>query len=513
MRASLLARLLALAAVTGFALAVSPGRASAAEDAGALMAKHAAYVGWHAGDGVVKTLKQTGEATRDGKVVRSFSLLRYGGAYRETFEYPNGLHYDEGFTGTIAWASNENGFTVRALGEVVRAQFSIDALFAETTATPEFTAALHGTGKVDGTEYPIVRLTSKVSLPIDAWVDPATGAYRRVVIDPDGKYEDSFDGLGYSEVGGKRFLTAWRHGDSKVRSAYTRTEPNAKIEPDELRPPKQTATWTFGKAPAQIEYTDQPVPRIYIDLLVNGRKGKFILDTGAANTAVVDSFLRAAGGKRFGTTAITGIGGNESRANLFRIDTLAVGDSTLHDVVVSSGLDEQDFQRMGVAGIVGFDLLAGAIAELSLDAKTLHVMDPAKVAPDEHAGLVVHVDLSDFHIRTPMRLDDKYDVIATLDSGNPADVLFSRDLIKRDKLDFTTRYEAYIYGLGGSELAHCGKLKSLSLGPVRYTTPTACDSPSFARNEILVGLDFMRAFNYVFDYPDGLVVMIPRKNY
>ena len=513
MSASPFARLLARVAVTAFALAVSPARTSAADDAAALMAKHAAYVGWHAGDGVVKTLKQTGEATRDGKVLRSFTLLRYGGAYRETFEYANGLHYDEGFTGNVAWSSNENGFTVRAIGEVVRAQFSIDALFGETTATPEYSAALHGTGKVDGVEYPIVRLTSKVALPIDVWVDPATGAYRRAVIDPDGKYEDSFDGLGYSEAGGKRFLSAWRHGESKVRSAYTVIEPNAKIEPDELRPPKQTALWTFGEAPAQIEYTDQPVPRIYIDLLVNGHKGKFILDTGAANMAIVDSFLRAAGGKRFGTTAITGIGGKASRANLFRIDTIAVGGSTLHDVVVSSGLDEQDFQRLGVAGIVGFDLFAGAVAELSLDAKTLRMMDPAKVAPDEHAGLVVHVDLSDFHIRTPMRLDDKFDVIATLDSGNPADVLFSRDLIKREKLDFTTRYEAYIYGLGGSELAHCGRLRSLSLGPVRYTTPTACDSPSFARNEILVGLDFMRAFNYVFDYPDGIIVMIPRKHY
>jgi hypothetical protein len=71
----------------------------------------------------------------------------------------------------------------------------------------------------------------------------------------------------------------------------------------------------------------------------------------------------------------------------------------------------------------------------------------------------------------------------------------------------------FVGGVGGSEEWHCGKLKSLALGPVRYQTPAACDSPSFARNEILVGLDFMRAFNYVFDYPDGLVVMMPRKNY
>lgn len=490
-----------------------PGAASAADDAAALMAKHASYVGWHAGDGVVKTLKQTGEATRDGKLLRSFTSLRYGIAYRDTFVEASGIQYDEGFTGNIAWTSNENGFTVRAIGEVVRAQFAVDALFAEATATNEFTAALRRNEKVDGIDCAVVHLTSQVGLPIDVYVDPANGAYRRAVIDPDGKYEDSFDGLAYTAAEGKRFLSAWHHGESKTRYAYTKVEPNAKIQPDELRPPKQTATWTFGEAPAQIEYTDQPAPRIYIDLIVNGHKGKFILDTGAANTAMVDSFVRAVGGTRFGTTAIGGIGGNAARANLFRVDTIAVGGSTMHDVIVSSGLDEQDFAHLGVVGIVGFDLFAASVAELSLDTKTLHMMDPAKVAPDEHAGIVVRVDLSDFHIRTPMRLDDKFDVIATLDSGNPADVLFSRDLIKREHLDFTTRYEGYISGIGGSELVHCGKLRSLALGPVRYTTPTACDSASFARNEILVGLDFMRAFNFVFDYPDGIIVMIPRKNY
>ncbi len=489
------------------------GGASAADDAAALMAKHASYVGWHAGDGVVKTLKQTGEATRDGKPRGTLSSLRYGIAHRNTFVGGDGLQYDVGFTGNVSWTSNENGFTVRAIGEVVRAQFDADALFAETTPTVAFTPAIRRDEKVDGVDCIVVRLTSQVGFPMDAYVDPATGAYRRAVIDPDGKYEESFDGLGYTAVDGKRFLSAWHYGDSKVRYTYTKIEPNAAIEPDALRPPKQTATWTFGDEPARIEYVDQPSPRIYLDVTVNGHKGKFILDTGADGTAMLDSFARAASAKRFSSMDVGGIGPGVAQANLFRVDTIAVGGSTLHDVIVSSGLDEQMFAREGIAGIIGFDLFAASIAELSLDAKTLHLMDPAKVAPDERAGMVVHVDLSDRHIRTPMRLDDKVDVIATLDSGNPSDILFSRDLVRSSRLDFLTRYEGYIGGIGGSEVVHCGKLKSLSLGPIRYTTPAACDSPSFARNEILVGLDFMHAFNFVFDYPDGIIVMIPRKNY
>ena len=213
--------------------------------------------------------------------------------------------------------------------------------------------------------------------------NPPHLSYRRAVVDPDGAHEDSFEGLGYTQAGGQRFLSAWHHGTSKARFAYTSVEPNAALAPDDLRPPKQTATWTFGDAPAAVEYDDTRGPRLYVDPVVNGVKGKFLFDTGAGGTAMIDSFARKAGAQRFGTTAI--------------------GGSTLHDVVVSSGLDEQTFDRMGVVGLIGFDLLAGTIADLNFDTKTLRLMDPAKVEPDKSAGLVVHVDLSSRHMRAPMR--------------------------------------------------------------------------------------------------------------
>jgi len=502
-----------IAVVAALSLSFAVPLPAAADDAAALIARHRAFAGWYAGDGIVKTLREAGERTRDGKIVGALTSLRYGVAYRDTSVSAAGVHFDAGFTGSVSWTSNENGFTVRALGEVVRAIFDEDALFGETTATAAFTPAVLRTQRVDGVDCTVLRLTSQVGFPLDVYVDPATDAYRRAVIDPGGKYEVSYDGLGYTEVDGKHFLSAWHHADSKLLSTYTKIEPNAAIAADDLRPPKQTATWTFGDAPVALEYVDQPSPRLYAELVVNGIKGKFIVDTGAAGTALVDSFARKVGAERIGATSLIGIGEGIAKANLFRVNTIAVGGSTLHDVVVSSGLDEEGFAQEGAVGLIGFDLLAGAVADLSLDKKTLRLMDPAKVAPDEKAGIVVHVDLSNGNIRTPMRIDDKFDVIATLDSGNPSDILFSRDLIDHEKLALAAQYNLRASGVGGTEIESCGKLTSLTLGPVRYLAPTGCASPSFARNEILVGLDFMHAFNYVFDYPDGIIVMIPRKNY
>lgn len=496
-----------------FVLIVRPLPAPAADEAAALIAKHAAFVGWHAGDGVMKTLRETGTQTRDGKIVGILTSLRYGIAFRDTGVSADGVHFDAGFTGSVAWVSNQNGFTVPAVGEVVRAIFDEDAIFGETSTTAAFTPSVLRSDKVDGVDCTVVRLTSQIGFPLDVCVDPATGAYRRAVVDPGGKYEDVFEGLSYTEVGGKRFLSSWRHGGSKVVASYAKIEPNAQVAADELHPPKQTATWTFGDAPATVEYQDQPAPRLYVDAVVNGVKGKFIFDTGAAGTAVTDSFARKAGAQRFGTMNIGGIGADSAKANLFRVATLGVGGSTLRDVIISSGLDEQSFEREGAVGIIGFDLLAGTVADLNIDTKTLRLMDPAKVAPDQNAGITMHVDLSDGHMRTAMRIDDKYDVIATFDSGNPSDVLFSRDLIDHEHMSFIAMHDFVVRGVGGEEIEACGKLSALTLGPVRYQTPAACASPSFSRNEILVGLDFMHAFNYVFDYPDGIVVMVPRKNY
>jgi hypothetical protein len=510
-------RVLSAAALAAFSLplfAVSGAPAPADPAAVALIAKHQAYVGWHAGDGVVKTLRESGALVRDGKERGKLEYLGYGLAHRATSTDSDGLERSAGFSGSVFWTSNENGFTVRPVGEIARYLFDIDMLRGELSAN--LTPAIVKHAMIEGADATVVRLTSEIGLPMEVYVDAASGAYKRVVIDPDGKYELIYNGIGYTEAGGKRFMSSWHYNDSKYIQTYSKIEPNANIAPDDLRPPKQTATWTFGQGTAPVELTQDTFPRILIDATMNGEKARFILDTGAAHTVLIDSFARKIGAKRFGTTMLSGIGGSVA-ANLFRVDSIGIGGSTLHNVVARSGLAEEWMQREGVAGLIGFDLLGGAIVDLDLDAKTLSVLDPTKVEPDQTKGVVVHADLSTQHIRVPMKLNDKYDVIALLDSGNPLNVLFSRDLITRDHLTFlidpnqlgSTRYGG---GVGGYEIEHCGRLGSLNLGPISYRPVPACDSAFESRNEILVGLDFMKNFNYVFSYPDGIVVMIPRKN-
>ena len=487
----------------------APAAVSAADDAPALLARHAAYVGWHAGDGKVKTLRQVTEGVRDGKVRYTATTAWYGFATRESTTDQNGIESSDGFTGAVFWTSNENGFTVRPVGEVVQYLADLHGVFAELTT--QLPGAVRGRETIDGVETTIVRLTPPGgAAPIDVFIEP-NGAYRRIVIDPGGKYEATLNGLAYTEIEGRRFLTQWHFGSSRTVRRAVRTEVNAAVSPEDLRPPKQTATWTFGEAPAHVTLTRGNFPRIYVDALINGVKGKFIFDTGAGGTALTDSFARKAGAKRLGVSTIMGIGGGAT-ANLYRLDAIAVGGSTLANVVARTGLVEEWFRDEGIDGLIGFDLLGGAVVDLNLDTGNLHVLDPAKVAPNRDSGIVLNVDLSELVMRVPMRLNDKIDVVATLDSGNPLNVLFSRDLITRDRLPFlvdpnTLGSTRSLSGVAGSEIERCGRLDQLALGPIVYKPVPACDSGSFARNEILVGLDFMKNFNYVFSYPDGIVVM------
>lgn len=510
--AASIAAVAATMVLAGFA---GPARAAGDTSAEALFAKHKAYVGWAIGDGLVKTLRAEGHGVRDGKTTVTLSELRYGVAYRDTYKFTDGVESNDGFTGSVFWTSNENGFTVRGVGEIVRYLADEQALFGERVSDYPATVARHEA--VDGVDTVLMHVTPQVGFPMNVWIDPTTGAYKRAVIDPDGKYETTFNGLGYTESSGKRFLTSWHYGQSRTNYAYDKIEVNPSIEADALRPPPQTATWSFGDGTAAVELTKDAFPRLLVDATMNGVKGKFFLDTGAADTVLTDSFARRIGAKRIGSTRISGIAGSAA-AGEYSIATTAIGPATLRDLHAVSGADEDSFKAEGAVGLLGFDLLAGAIVELDLDHGTLRIMDPKAVQPDQSQGLVVHADLSTHHIRVPMKLNGKCDVIATLDSGNPINVLFSRDLIEREHLVFfvdpgalgSTRYGG---GVGsGEEIEHCGRLNSLSLGPIVYQPVPACDSSSFDRNEILVGLDFMKAFNYVFDYPDGIIVMSPRKN-
>ena len=124
------------------------------------------------------------------------------------------------------------------------------------------------------------------------------------------------------------------------------------------------------------------------------------------------------------------------------------------------------------------------------------ILDPAEDLSAAR-GLQVLVDLSQRIPGIPITLNGSLPVIAFLDTGNPGVAFLSFDFAKSHDLRI------------GSPV--CGNLQSLTIGPIVYRGQPVC-LESFRADYMLLGYDFLKHFDLVFDYPHGRMFMMPNKN-
>jgi hypothetical protein len=287
-------------------------------------------------------------------------------------------------------------------------------------------------------------------------------------------------------------------------TTFTKLEP-ATITGDQLHPPPQTAQWTFSNAAAfPITITDS---RIFVDATINGVKGHFILDTGdGGGITLLPEFATRAHLTNLEDTSTYGYGG-AAKDTLTKIDTIMIGGNTLSNVIGDyldiGGLSEE------ADGLIGEGLMGGAVVRLNFAASTLTIQPPTTDVSQE-PGMHTIVDLSEGGPQIPMKLDGNITVNTELDSGTPLYVVFGEDMIYKYGLRMI-RGELYAGGVGGVEVEECGHIDEIDLGPVHYQSPSACMSPSFSGHDGLVGMTFMKHFNFVFDYPQALVIITPNQ--
>jgi hypothetical protein len=484
--------------VAAFLLLSWPAAVRAAEvradpAAQALLQKHRDYVGWQFGDGTFRSMRISGSVADDkGKKIHDVTAAFLGPAFRETVTRldQDGTTADRGFTGSIFWQSFTSGFTIPIYGEAAK------SMAAYTMLLLEGTSGLNGLSKgprtMDGKSVQLVRVSMEHVDPIDLYIDPGTGAYVAATIDPDGASEETYHIVSYADVmPGKKAIGSYRIGDSKHLYTNEHFEPNAEITPEELHPPKTTASWSFASTePVPIRLTHD---RILVDATVNGMKGTFILDTGSDAIRLDDKFADRAGVRVLKGSSKAYSIYDEVNERLRSVDKIDFGNASLQNALVYSedferfgykGLDEQ-----GYAGLMGFDFFAGAIVKLDIYASKMTILDPSSFDATV-PGIPIFTDLSDGELTVPMKLDNAIDINALLDSGNPGEILFSYALVKKH-LPFNPR--------------------TMALGPIQYTVGS-WDSCCFGANYALLGYDFLRHFDLILDYPHGRIFMVPNKN-
>ena len=486
--AALMAALFIVPALAGS----PPARAAADDKAAELLAKHRAFVGWQFGDGTLHSFRIEGTITDEkGKVTETQLLLWKNIAFNDAFTSAKrgGFTEHKGFTGNVFWSSNVSGFTTPIYGGLAKYLASLTLLRLEgTTALP---ATFQKNDTADGTPVAVVRVSMHNGDPIDLYINPDTGAYVKATIDPDGSYEKTFHFLKYAEaLPGKKIVSSFRIDDDKDVTTYSKIEGNADIADQDLHPPAQTASWTFTN-------TD-PVPftlthdRFLVDVSINGVKGRFILDTGADGIILDDAFAdRVKAPEVKNSESKWSSVYEEISTHMREVDTLSIGGATLHDVkAYSQNFERHSYRGLdweGLDGLIGFDFFAGAIVKVDTYASKITVLDPATDVSNT-PGIPVVVDLSYGTPAIPMKLNRTMDVNAILDTGNPRIVLFGPDLRKKFHLN----------------IMECGFLERLELGPIVYENQAACEA-GFIGNNILLGFDFLKHFDMVFDYPHGMM--------
>jgi hypothetical protein len=513
-----------------FALCGVP--AAGQDEAAALLAKHKAYVGWEFGDGTFKTLRIEGTISRLGKdgkpkPIWTYVDARRGIIHRESWKsLETGGESLSGFTGSTFWYSDENGLTVPIVSETLKTDLAEAVLFNE--ATTVYSAAVIRRDTINGKPIVVLREKMPSATVLDLSIDPQTGAYARAVIDP-GDRARTIEVDGYDElIPGKRLISSWHYPDSKNRH-IEKAFANPPLSDDDFRPPPQKASWTFASPkPFPIEVKEQSnLPqRIFILASINGHEGRFIFDTGAEGIFFTKEFAARAGLKRRPAALTVGTLYGDTRGYYVDVDSLAFGDGSVLKNFVAIQDQELDFGRERADGLIGFTLLAGAIVDVDFDAAQMTLYDPKVTAPDESHGFVVIADLSGGVPSVPIKLNRTTNLNALVDTGDYLHVLIpaqlsGKILVRRG--NFAGLDPAGWGAAGGAiqrsaasawryETPKCGTLTSIQFGPVNYEAPPFCFSDAIEPGAALIGLDFLKNFNMVFDYPDSKIIMVPRKN-
>ena len=510
-------------------------------DAAAIIAKHEAYVGHP--QGLVLTYRYTRTATtpaaskdqpKDDSSAPTVTTFRRGAVYHRIGD-EEGDSTENGFTGRAFWASNENGYTVVEYEDAARNRLTRNVVKGDLLT--DVPASLRGSQTVDGVAADVVRITPPSGIPADIAFDHATGAYVQVTYDPDNGYGRSvvhYDG--YTEIApGVRVPSGYHYnayGAWKLAEHAVRVVTN-----EDLRGPVPIAKWNFASTDAvPIDLVDHPTPYAFMPrgqavelrATIQGHTGRFLLDSGAAGIVLYRPYADALKLTMLGRTDFSGVNGQAVEARSARVPSIELGKNSLTNVVVTVAppvqADPTTPQSVPVDGILGYDFLAGALVDVDTANRTIRILDPSVMEPTVGKGAYAFtVNLATRQPEVVVRVNN-VTTRAIFDTGDDFLALLSDDLKTSGRLvalndvlnvggGQTADYQITFMGVDGpSDVpAQCSRLNEILVGPYRYQNVETCFGPAkvFGRDGGLIGFDFLRHFNWTFDYAESKLVLTP----
>ena len=368
---------------------------------------------------------------------------------------------------------------------------------------------------IDGKPVDVVRVTPPGGIPADLAVDRSSGAFVQITYEPEDRYRRNVVRIpDYTEIApGVRAPAGYRYGRDTVYKLLSGTV--RAVTDDELRAPVPTPKWAFGNGdpvPIEVARGTWAGRAVIFHAAINGRVGTFLFDSGAGQLLLYQPYAGRLGLTMLGETAYSGVSGGSRGARFARAETIAVGDNVLSNVVLA--VSERDpYDKSPIDGILGFDLLAGALVHVDLAQQTLVFGDPFRLEPSVSKGaFAFSVNLAD---GTPEIRVKAANVVtrATIDTGNDNFLTLSDNLKTSGRLVSLAEGSMYFSGVDGvtNEPETCYRLSEVLIGPYRYQNASTCLASErvFGRDGGLIGFDFLRHFNWTFDYRRSRIVLTP----
>nr|MDP9106291.1 retroviral-like aspartic protease family protein [Candidatus Eremiobacteraeota bacterium] len=440
------------------------------------------------------------------------TTYRRGLLYHE-IDRSQGVSVEAGFDGHAYWTSNENRFSVNRLEDAARRAITVNAVDADTFDDSANVQA-RDPQTIDGVRTDVVRVTPRGGIPADLAIDRATGAFVQVTFDPDGERRSVTHIVGYTEIApGVRIPSGYRYGRSVT---YTLLQGSVRpVTDEELARPSPSAVWTFGGGePVRIELARATYGghAVMLRASINGTQGTFLLDSGAGGVLLYRPYADKLGLAMLGRTGYTGINGGFRGARFARAGTIAVGDNVLRNVILSVAA-RYPGDRDPIDGILGYDVLAGALVHVDLVKEIIEFADPAHtMATVAKGGFAFPVNLADGTPEIRLKVAG-VDTRATFDTGNDFFAIFSDHLTRTGQVVGLRAGAIYFGGVDGiaNEPSSCYNLREILVGPYRYQNVMSCfgNERVFGRDGGLIGFDFLRHFDWTFDYSRSHLILTP----
>ncbi|HYU35552.1 MAG TPA: aspartyl protease family protein [Thermoanaerobaculia bacterium] len=443
------------------------------------------------------------EDVRAGRFVDTYQLASVTGA--------------EGFDGTKSWSQDGTGDvtlsdsgddTEGAANEAWRRSLSYwysDRRQGEITDGGE-------RRKGDRT-FHVLRILPAGGRPFELWIDAATFLIDRTV-EKAAKETRTISFSDYREIAG--LLLPFRlhetNGDARFDQlvTYETYEINPQIEAARFEVPR-VRTDDFSIADGATSVTipfDLTNNHIYVDVRVNGRPLRLMLDTGGFNVLTPPT-AEAMGLKPEGSFQAHGTGEESESFGVLRVDEVRIGGATVRNqVFYALPFRELDkVEGVPLPGLLGFEVFKRFVVRIDYAERRLTLTLPEAFKEPAGATPVAFT----FDEMTP-QVEGKLDGVPgkfTIDTGSRSSLDVNRPFAEQHKLFDKPgkKIEALTgWGVGGGSRGMVTRAGLLELGTVRVPAPLASISlqkrgsltdPYLAGN---VGGGILRHFTVTFDY-------------